>query len=62
MLISMGVDEEDPDIVHLDDDEISAGDIETAFLVAPDYEPGATPRFDTVGRKNGGEPVKPFGN
>ena len=37
MLISMGVDPDDPDIVDLDDDIISTDDVSTAFLVCDEY-------------------------
>ena len=45
MLVAMGVDPQDIDIVSLDDDVISAGDISTAFLLADDYDPGDMPRY-----------------
>ena len=45
MLISMGVDSDDTDIVDLDDDVISAGDVETTFLVCDEYGPGEIPRW-----------------
>ena len=45
MLISMGVDPDDKDIVIMDDDVVSAGDIETAFLVCDEYGPDEIPRW-----------------
>ena len=45
MLVAMGVDPKDVDIVTVDDDIISAGDISTAFLMANEYGPDEMPRY-----------------
>ena len=37
MLVAIGVDPADPDIVDLADNVVSTGDVSTAFLVADDY-------------------------
>ena len=45
MLISMGVDSDDTEIVDIEDAVMSAGDIETAFLVCDEYGPSEIPRW-----------------
>ena len=45
MLVAMGMDKNDKDITEEDDDVLSGGDIETAFLKADGYGPDDMPRI-----------------
>ena len=45
MLVAMGIDEQDMDIVVVDDDVVSSGDIRSAFLQADDYGMGEVYRI-----------------
>ena len=45
MLIAMGIDPTDVDIVNEADDVLSTGDVTTAFLMCDDYDPADDMRF-----------------